>query len=213
MATVKSVNNVIGVTGLPCSGKSYAAELLAAGAVAGGPGELIKADDVGHAILLRPDIQDRLRERFGDDVIAPGAAAETRRRIASRVFNNPAELEWLERLVHPLVVEEEDRAVARAAGRLVVIEAALLFAAGLERRCGRVLVVEADFATRLRRATARGWSREELERRDRRQLPLFAPDRLRDYETEIVVVRNDDDDGRLGERIAAALAHDGANGR
>lgn len=206
---------VIGVTGLPCAGKSLAAELLTLGAVPGVPkGVLLKADDLGHDILVRPEVVERLRARFGEGVIAPGSdPASVRRAIAARVFADPAELAWLERLVHPLVDAEVDTAVRQAGGTMpVIVEAALLFASGTDERCDVILVVEAGFDIRLRRASARGWDRNELERRQSRQAPLFeaawrGPDRAK-----LVAVSNDADDGMLAGRIATALAEHGRMG-
>ncbi len=164
---------ILGVTGLPCSGKSRAAAMIASGDVDGGTALLLKADDIGHEVLLRPEVAEALRGRFGADCGETGNPAAMRRAIAAKVFADPAALDWLERLVHPRVAEEASRRSASAGGR-VVIEAALLFAAGMDRQCERVLVIEADFAHRLARANARGWDAEELRRREERLLPLFA---------------------------------------
>lgn len=198
---------VLGVTGLPCVGKSLAASLLAAGRVEGVPeGRLFKADDIGHAVLERPEAREQLRRRFGDGVVRPDPA-DTRRRLAARAFANPEDLAWLEGLVHPLVVRELDElADAAGDGRSVVIEAALLTAAGLDRRCDAVFLIEAEFAVRLRRAAGRGWDRAELERRDARQLPLFAPEKLRALDEKVIWVRNDRDDDRLVESLRGAWA-------
>lgn len=197
---------VIGVTGLPCSGKSYAARLLASGEATGERGELVQADDLGHRVLTRPEVVEQLRDRFGGALLRNADAAEIRRRIAARVFQDSAELAWLESVVHPLVDLEARSIVAAIGGGMpVVVEAALLFAAGMDKSCDVVLVIEAGFRTRLDRAAARRWNREELERRDRRLLPLFEPERLREVGDKLVVVRNDEDDNLLGRRLAAAL--------
>lgn len=199
---------VIGVTGLPCSGKSYAAGLLAAGEVAGvPPGELLKADDIGHEVLVRGDVAAELRKRFGDGLFAASDPATVRRAIAARVFGDAGALAWLEGVVHPRVVAEVDAAVERNRGkRTVVMEAALLFTAGMDLRCDAVLLVEAEFDTRLRRAAARGWGRDELERRERRQIPLFEAAKSGPDRDRLTTVRNDANDGALAVRIAAALA-------
>lgn len=198
---------VIGVTGLPCAGKSLAARLLADGEVTGEPGTLVKADDVGHEVLVRPAVLKRLCERFGDGIVN-GDPAETRRRIAAVVFANPAELAWLEGVVHPLVTAELDRVMADAAGkRQVVVEAALLTAAGMDLKCDVIVTVEADFSIRMKRAAGRGWDRHELERRDSRLRELFEPARLGSDEDKLVYVRNDADDNRLAVRMREALRH------
>lgn len=198
---------VLGVTGLPCSGKSHAAELLASGRVPGlAPGELLKADDMGHEVLTRPDVVGLLRERFGADAFSSDDPAETRKAIAARVFGDSQALAWLEGVVHPRVVADVDAAVERNRSRRpVVMEAALLFTAGMDRRCDCVLLVEASFETRLRRAAARGWDRAELERRERRQLPLFEAVKNGPEREKIVVVDNSVD-ADLTESLRRALA-------
>ncbi len=164
---------IVGVTGLPCAGKSLVAEMIASGGVDGVPALLLRADDIGHEVLLRPDVLEALRGRFGAEAAAGADPAAMRRAIAERVFSDPAELAWLEGLVHPLVSAEVFRRCAAAEGRAVV-EAALLFAAGMDARCGRILVVEAEFGVRLARAALRGWDGKELLRREERLIPLFA---------------------------------------
>ncbi|MCC8108061.1 MAG: dephospho-CoA kinase [Planctomycetes bacterium] len=198
---------VYGVTGLPCSGKSYAAALLADGRVDGVRGVLVKADDVGHDVLTRPDVVLALRQRFGDDAFRDTDAAAVRRAIAERVFSDRDELAWLERLVHPLVTAEADAVIARnTPERPVVMEAALLFEAGMDDRSDVILLVEASFETRLRRAERRGWDRTELERRERRQIPLFEAALQGRNRGKIIRVRNDADDDGLAGRIRDALA-------
>lgn len=200
------IDPVMGVTGLPCAGKSLAAEILASGQVTGHPGVLVKADDLGHAVLVRPDVLELLRGRFGDAPFTDPEPAVIRARIARLVFTSPADLAWLETIVHPRVVAETEEIIRRERGvRPVIVEAALLFAAAMDRNCDLVLVVEADFATRLRRAAGRGWNREELERRDRRLLPLFESFDLERRGTKTLVVRNDADDGLLADRIGGVL--------
>ncbi len=206
---------VYGVTGLPCSGKSYAAGLLADGQVDGVRGVLFKADDVGHDVLTRPDVVVALRERFGDDAFRDSDAAAVRRAIAERVFSDRRELVWLEGLVHPLVTADLDAVItANTPERPVVMEAALLFEAGMDDRSDVILLVEASFETRLRRAEGRGWDREELERRERRQIPLFEAALHGRNSGKIIRVQNDADDDGLAGRIRDALVtfHNGLRG-
>lgn len=198
---------VIGVTGLPCSGKSLAARLIADGSVTGAPGELFKADDVGHEILLRPEVVLRLRERFGPGLFAVDEPAAVRRALAARVFGDAEALAWLEGIVHPLVLAETDKAVAAARGPgPLVMEAALLFGSGMETRCDRILLVEADFAVRLQRAASRGWDRRELERRERRQIPLFAKAAAGPGRDMLARIPNNADPEALRRRLREALS-------
>lgn len=198
--------DAIGVTGLPCAGKSFAAACIAGGDFDGKKRTLLKADDIGHALLTRLDVLFALREHFGAAVVDAFDPAATRRVIAEKVFAEPAELEWLEGLIHPLVTEEVLRLAAEADGG-AVIESALLFAPGaaeMKKQCGAVIVVEADAAARLKRAAMRGWDENELRRRESRLLPLFAAGELQ-HETNLVRVDNSGSLGAFRAALCAAL--------
>lgn len=55
----------------------------------------------------------------------------------------------------------------------IVIDAPLLFEAGVDRECDAVIFVEAPFEARLKRVCeSRGWDEAELRRREASQLPL-----------------------------------------
>lgn len=64
----------------------------------------------------------------------------------------------------------------------MIVDAPLLFEAGLDAECDAVIFVDAPRAVRLERVRAnRGWSPEELERRESAQLPLQTKRERADY--------------------------------
>ena len=63
-------------------------------------------------------------------------------------------------------------AEARAQGISVVLDVPLLLEGGLVERCDLCIFVEASRESRLARATARGWSPDELARREAHQIDL-----------------------------------------
>jgi dephospho-CoA kinase len=69
-----------------------------------------------------------------------------RERLAARVVNDPAALQKLETIVHPLVraAEEKFRTEARASGaKVAVLNTPLLFETGGDKRVDKVIVVSA----------------------------------------------------------------------
>jgi dephospho-CoA kinase len=129
--------------------------------------------------LLRsdPNVRRELVERFGPDVIGDDGA--DRAKIAEIVFNDPDQLDWLEELLHPRVVEENLRWRAEQEGRddppaLTVTEVPLLYETGAERRFDVVVVITAPEAVRRER-------RPLGDDRERRLLPESEKVALADY--------------------------------
>ena len=91
----------VAITGGIGAGKS---EALAAFARHGAA--VISSDDIVHRLLQEDEsVREALRERFGDAVFAENGDVD-RGAIAEIVFADGESLDWLEALLHPLVVDE-----------------------------------------------------------------------------------------------------------
>ncbi|HUI98380.1 MAG TPA: dephospho-CoA kinase [Xanthobacteraceae bacterium] len=108
----------------------------------------------------------------------PGTVADgrvDRGRLAPRVIGDPAALERLEAIVHPLVRRDEERflAAAEAAGaKVAVLDIPLLFETGAEVRCDAVVVVSAtDQLQRARVMSRPGMSAEKFAGLLAKQIP------------------------------------------
>lgn len=195
---------VIGLAGGIGSGKSEVAKVLAAlGAL------VTDSDKEAKAALERPEVRAKLVEWWGPDVIGKYGTTD-RKVIAQIVFERPAERVRLEALIHPLVKATRDEMIARARGAgvsAVVVDAPLLFEAGLEKECDAVMFVDTPRAERVARVRAtRGWGEGELERREKAQLPLEEKKARAD-----VVIRNT---GNLDElRVQVARGYEELLGR
>lgn len=192
---------VLGLIGEIGGGKSRAAAMLAErGAF------VIDADAVGHAVLRRRGVRDRLVARFGARILdrsPAGAAAPPidRRALGAIVFDDPEARRDLEALVHPRMRRTFERAIRRAErrgrARAVALDAAILLEAGWDDLCDRVLFVEAPRDQRLARLAAqRGWSEAVLAARERAQWPADAKRRRAD-----AVLSNASGLGQLEEAI------------
>ncbi|MEM7622889.1 MAG: dephospho-CoA kinase [Planctomycetota bacterium] len=189
---------VIGLAGGVGSGKSTVARVFERlGCV------VSDSDAEAKACLTRPEVIAELVSWWGKDVLDQSGAVD-RGRVAAIVFTRPAERERLETLIHPLVKRSRADLVAeathaKAAG--VIVDAPLLFEAGLDTECDLTVFVDAPFEVRRQRVVEkRGWSVGELERRESAQMPLQEKRRRSD-----VVLENTSGRGDLEDRARVIL--------
>ena len=175
---------VIGLVGGIGSGKSTVASMFARlGA------EVFDADAVVHELLGAGAIRRKIARRFGDDVLTHAAAVD-RKKLAEVAFTSKKGLRDLEKILHPPVIRRFRRRVAELRDErgkhIVVLDAPLLFEAGLHGLCDEVVFVQAPKAERLRRAKkTRGWGPKELEEREKHQENLLCKRRKAD-----TIIRN-----------------------
>ncbi len=140
----------VALTGGMGSGKSTAcAALERLGAAT------ISTDAVVHELYGSAKVRDAVVARWGEEV-APGGVVD-RGAIARHVFGAPAEREWLEGLLWPLVGERVwafkcEQEAADPAPKAAVVETPLLFEAGMDGIYDATIAVIADEDVRRARA-------------------------------------------------------------
>lgn len=163
----------IGLTGGIATGKSTVARVLAERH--GIP--VVDADQLARAALAPGTAATQaVLQRYGRAVQAGDSPPSVDRPALARlVFADPAERQWLEQLVHPLVRAGFQAELERLkAEPVVVLMIPLLFEAGLESLCTEIWVVECGGEEeQLRRLQARdGLSQEAALARLRAQWPM-----------------------------------------
>jgi dephospho-CoA kinase len=144
----------VALTGGIAAGKS---EALAAFARHGAA--TASSDEIVHRLLAEnEDVRRAIRERWGE-----GAVGD-RRRIGEIVFDDRAELEWLEQLLHPYVRRAAEAWRETVDEQLAVVEIPLLYETGGEERFDKVVVITAPPELRARR-------RGDVSARDARLIP------------------------------------------
>jgi dephospho-CoA kinase len=191
---------LIGLTGGMGAGKS-----TALGALERLGAAVLSTDAVVHELYAGEQLREAVVARWGPE-LAPGGVVD-RTAIAERAFANEEDRVWLERLLWPLVGERisawlgDVRAGAlngEAPRRAAVVEAPLLFEAGMEKLCDATIAVVA--AEQLRRARASGRAHALIDERVARQLPQEEKARRATF-----VVRNDGTEEDLERALSEVL--------
>jgi dephospho-CoA kinase len=131
---------------------------------------VISSDEIVHELLRRDEeVRRALRERFGDAVFGPDGQID-RERVAQAVFSDAAELDWLERLLHPRVVAtylgwRERLAEQSDPPAVSVTEVPLLYEVGGDARFDAVVVITASPDVRVSRRV------RPMQDRERRLIP------------------------------------------
>lgn len=140
---------------------------------------LIDADAAGHQVLLRPEVKEQIRRRFGEDVF--DSEGNVRRdRLGREVFGNDAVHQSarrdLEEIVHPVIGHELRRQIDAARHSevdVILLDAAVLLEAGWAPLSDAIVFVDTPAEQRRERVrSGRGWTADDLQRREASQLPL-----------------------------------------
>lgn len=192
------VTPVIGLVGGVGSGKSTVARAFAQ------LGCLVSdSDEAVRELLTKPEVIERLVSWWGERVLdAEGRI--NRSAVADVVFKNPEERVRLEGLVHPMLRQSRQDLIRRAIATDapgVIIDAPLLFEAGVDAECDTVVFVDTPRPIRAQRVReGRNWDEAELDRRESAQMPI---DEKRDR-SDWVIANGGDRDG-LRARVRGVL--------
>lgn len=178
---------IVGVTGGIGSGKSEFAKALESLGMS-----RIDADAVGKNVLdSDPDLQQRIIQTFGDEVL-DSQHQINRSALAKRVFQNNEVLATFNAMIQPALVRQIEKIIddCQMSERLgaVILDMAILFETGLDKKCHHVVVVTAPETVRVARVqAAKNWSVEDIHHCMARQ--MSESDYVKKADT---VIRNSD---------------------
>jgi dephospho-CoA kinase len=149
----------VAITGGIGAGKSEALRAFARHGAA-----TVSSDEIVHHLLQRDAVKRAIVERMGNGVVAPDGQID-RGALGTVVFNDREALDWLERLLHPLVSAEylqwrEDLAGLPVAPPVSVTEVPLLYETGGDARFDKVVVITAPKQLRRMRSDVATEDRE-----------------------------------------------------
>ncbi len=161
----------VAVTGGIASGKTLVCRMFERRGA-----RVIDADEIGREVVEeRPEVLSRLVETFGRSILGEDGALD-RRGLAGIVFSDPGNLDKLNRIVHPYLIQEIRRRVAdlemTGFAGVVVADAALIYEWNLVEMFDAIVVVSSDQEARLSRIRARdSLGADEALARVRSQIP------------------------------------------
>jgi len=173
----------VGLTGSIAVGKSYVVSVLAElGCVT------FDADRIAHSVMEpgRPAYLDIVREF--DDVLRADNSID-RQKLGAIVFADETRRKRLNEIVHPRVIEEQNKLLAEAEAAnpdgIAIIDAALMIESGSYKRFDKLIVVYCDRQTQIERLMGRNQiTREDAERRVSAQMSSDEKRAYADYQID-----------------------------
>ena len=162
---------VIGIAGGIASGKSFVSELFEQlGA------KSLNADEIGHLVLCEEHVKSSIREHFGESVFDSDGEVN-RSRLGKVVFanGNSQQLKKLESITHPQIrkhIEKRIDSYRKENVPAVILDAPVMFKTGWSSICDKIVFVNANEETRLKRALKRGWTKSEYLQRQSQQTSI-----------------------------------------
>lgn len=174
----------VGLTGSIAVGKSFVLSVLRElGCVT------FDADKIAHFVMEPGSAayQDITRE-FGREVVREDGFID-RAKLGAIVFADAARRKRLNEIVHPRVIEEQNRLLREAeesdANQIAVVDAALMIESGGHKRFDKLIVVFCDPEIQVERLMRRNQiTRQEAEMRIAAQMPSSEKRRYADFEID-----------------------------
>jgi dephospho-CoA kinase len=147
---------------------------------------LIDSDRITHQ-LLEPGqaVHANVIHEFGQRILAPDGTID-RRALGSIVFNDAQSRDRLNQLVHPAVIQRQQRWLneveIKDPSGIAIVDAALMIEVGTYKNYDRIIVVTCSPAVQKRRLSARsGLSEDQIEARIRAQMPMEEKIKFADF--------------------------------
>jgi dephospho-CoA kinase len=157
---------ILGLTGGIACGKSEAAKYFAKCGCF-----IIDADAVSREIVDRADILKKLEKIFGPSIISNGKL--NRKKLAGIIFNDSVLRKKCEAVLHKPILNKIYSSISHCApDKIIIVDAPLLFETGLDKICGKTVVVWAKPSLQKARLKKRNMSYKDFCRRQASQMPM-----------------------------------------
>jgi dephospho-CoA kinase len=174
----------VGLTGGIGVGKSYVCKIFT---------ELgcyvFDADQVARDVVNPGKLgYEKVVAEFGQEILASDGTID-RARLGQIVFNDKAKREKLNELLHPIIIEEQNKlmieVLAKDPQAIVIMDAALMIESGSYKRFDKLIVVFCDQETQIERVMKRNnFSHDQAQARINTQMSTEEKRRYADIEID-----------------------------
>lgn len=147
---------IIGITGIFGSGKTTVAGLFARHGY-----KVINADEIGHKLLNKKPIKDKVIKEFGSSILTNKNI--DRKKLKSIVFYNHKKLIKLNKIIHKPIIEEIKSIIKKSKNKNIVVDGALLIEAWALNLVDKLIVVKINKKEQLKRVlNKRKYNKKEI---------------------------------------------------
>jgi dephospho-CoA kinase len=177
MLKQKKSKFVLGVTGNIGCGKSTVARMFKTEDCL-----LIDADKLAHeSISYGSKVYKKIKNYFGKGILKKNKSVD-RLKLANLVFANNSALTKLNSIVHPQVISEIKRRIKDSRKRIIILDAALIVEAGLNRIVDKLVVVKVKRKLQIFRSQkSLGLSKKQVGMRMKSQISQKAKSGFADF--------------------------------
>jgi len=135
---------ILGITGIFGSGKTTVAKIFTKYGY-----KRIDADEIGHQLLNKKPIKNRIIKEFGKSILTNNKI--DRKKLKNIVFNNHKELIKLDKIIHTPIIQEIKSIIKKSKNKRIIIDGALLIETKCTNLCNKLIVVKTNEKERLKR--------------------------------------------------------------
>jgi dephospho-CoA kinase len=140
----------IGLTGGIASGKSTVCDLFSQLSV-----EIIDADTISHDLTKSDGLAfQEILDHFGDRILGSDGELD-RQQLRSIIFNDVAEKQALENIIHPKVLDKINKNISDSTAPYLIIAVPLMIETGMNLLMDRVLLIDCSIETQAKRLIER----------------------------------------------------------
>ena len=150
MSEVTVVKQVVGITGGIASGKSNVCSVIKNEGY-----QIIDSDQISRDLSKKDClIYNEIVKNFGEEYLNNDLEID-RKKLAKLIFHNNEAKEKLNKITHPIIIDEIKKQIELSSGDIIFVEIPILYEAKLEYICDKVICVFLNKKTQITRLMER----------------------------------------------------------